>query len=231
METAASAIVTGDNSEVSGPVGRAGGGAADRLLSVAVTQPTPPHRGLAAFVALAAFTTTAEPFAQSVPTAAPSTTAPVAPPTTAPASTPTPPVTLNGYAEVFYSFNLNQPSSGITAYRAFDNRHNAFTISNVVLDGTARLGPTWVRVAAQVGHTPETYYLGEPSSPAAGGVGASDANVWKYLQQAYVGVRVPVGTGLRVEADIFLSPVGVEFLAVKDSWNWSRSTLFYSLPY
>jgi hypothetical protein len=44
---------------------------------------------------------------------------------------------------------------------------------------------------------------------------------------AYV---APVGSGLTIDAGIFLSPIGPEFLAVKDSWNWSRSNLFFGLP-
>ena len=54
--------------------------------------------------------------------------------------------------------------------------------------------------------------------------------MWKLLQQATVGYTAPLGTGLLIEGGLFLSPVGVENLAVKDSWNWSRSTLFFALP-
>jgi hypothetical protein len=87
------------------------------------------------------------------------------------------------------------------------------------------------RLALQVGPTPSTYYLGEPVSPGAAGAAPSDGGVWKYIQQAYVGYDAPLGNGLLIAAGIFLSPVGYEGIAVKDNFNWSRSNLFFGLPF
>ena len=80
-------------------------------------------------------------------------------------------LTLGGYVEAGYQWNFNQPSNGVTAYRGFDTRHNTFTLSNVVLDASGSLGPVSARLALQVGHTPETYYLAEPSAVAQAGQG------------------------------------------------------------
>ncbi len=140
-------------------------------------------------------------------------------------------LTLSGYAEVLYQWNFNQPSNGITNYRGFDTRHNSFTISNVVLDAAGALGPVGARLALQIGSTPETYYLAEPAAAGAAGAGASNFNVWKFLQQANVSVRAAVGRGLRFEGGIFTSPIGCEGFAVHDQWNWSRSNLFFGLPF
>lgn len=140
-------------------------------------------------------------------------------------------LTLGGYVEAGYQWNFNNPSNGITNYRGFDTRHNTFTLSNVVLDATGSLGPVSARLALQVGNTPETYYLAEPSRRGAGGAGNSDLNVWKFIQQANVGWRAPVGRGLLLEAGIFLSPIGPEGMVIHDQWNWSRSNLFFGLPF
>jgi hypothetical protein len=140
-------------------------------------------------------------------------------------------VTIGGYVEAFYQWNFNRPSNRVTNYRGFDNRSNAFTLSNVVVDMTGTLGPVTARLALQVGHTPETYYLAEPDQPGAGGAGASNFNVWKYIQQANVAWRAPVGRGLLVEAGLFLSPIGPEGMVVHDQWNWSRSNLFFGCPF
>ncbi|MBI5514722.1 MAG: porin [Deltaproteobacteria bacterium] len=140
-------------------------------------------------------------------------------------------VTLAGYVEAFYQWNFNNPSNGITNLRGFDTRHNAFTLSNAVLDATGVLGPVALRLALQVGHTPETYYLAEPDRGASAGSGVSNRDVWKYLQQANVGWRASVGRGLLLEAGLFTSPIGPEGFAVKDQWNWSRSNLFFGLPF
>ena len=140
-------------------------------------------------------------------------------------------VTLAGYVEALYQWNFHNPSNGITNFRGFDTRHNTFTLSNVVLDATGVLGPVSVRLALQVGATPETYYLAEPDRGSAGGAGASNLDVWKFIQQAVVAWRAPLGRGLLLEAGVFLSPIGPEGMAVKDQWNWSRSNLFFGLPF
>src|SRR5262249_4409978 len=145
-------------------------------------------------------------------------------------------LTIGGYSEVFYQWNFNEPSNGITNYRGFDNRHNAFTIANAVIDAAGSLGPikghlVTAHVALQIGHTPDTYYLAEPFSPGSAGAGATSTAVWKYIQQANVGYRAPLGCGLLFEGGIFLSPIGPEGMAVKDQWNWSRSNLFFGLPF
>lgn len=141
------------------------------------------------------------------------------------------PFTLGGYVEASYSWNFNRPSNGITNYRGFDNRHDSFTLSNVALDALWDRDDIVGRVTLQVGSTPSTYYLGEPALPGSGGANASGAEVWKYIQQAYGGYRFGVGRGLTVSAGLFLSPVGPESIAVRDDWSWSRSNLFFGLPF
>jgi hypothetical protein len=141
------------------------------------------------------------------------------------------PFTLGGYAEINYQWNFNNPSNRITNFRGFDNRHNTFTISNVALDAQWDYKNIIGRLTLQVGHTPSTYYLGEPALPGSSGANASGAEVWKYIQQAYAGYRIPIGGGLTLQAGIFLSPIGPEGMTVRDNWNWSRSNLFFGLPF
>jgi hypothetical protein len=138
---------------------------------------------------------------------------------------------LSGYVEAFYQWNFNDPSNGLTAWRGFDNRHNTFTISNAVVDLQWDYENVVGRVALQVGHTPSSYFLAEPGLSGAAGVNATSAELWKYVQQGFVGYRFPVHRGVLVQAGLFLSPIGPEGIAVRDNWNWSRSTLFFALPY
>ncbi|HEY4243910.1 MAG TPA: outer membrane beta-barrel protein [Kofleriaceae bacterium] len=139
-----------------------------------------------------------------------------------------PKLTVAGYVEAFYQYNVNQPSNLVTAYRAFDDRTNSFTIENAVLDVTGTVGPVITHVALQIGHAPSAYYASEPSYAAGAGTGASDADLWRYIQQATVGYKAG---SLLVEGGIFLSPIGFENLPIKDQWNWSRSDLFFALPF
>ncbi|MFN0060912.1 MAG: outer membrane beta-barrel protein [Myxococcaceae bacterium] len=141
------------------------------------------------------------------------------------------PFTFGAYAEVYYQWNFNNPSNGITNFRGFDNRHNSFTISNVAVSAQWDWQNLVGRVALQVGSTPSTYYAAEPSLAGSDGANATSASLWQYIQEAYVGYRFPVGRGLTVLGGIFLSPIGPEGMAIKDNWNWSRSNLFFGLPF
>lgn len=140
-------------------------------------------------------------------------------------------LTVGGYVEGYYQWNLAQPANGITHLRGFDNRHASFTLQNVLLDASGRLDKVAAHLALQVGHLPDTYYAAEPASPGAFGANASGPAQWKYLQQANVAWQAPLGRGLTLDAGLFLSPIGPEGMAVKDQWNWSRSNLFFGLPF
>lgn len=142
------------------------------------------------------------------------------------------PFVIGGWVEAYYAYNFNQPSNGITDLRGFDNRHDSFNLSIVALDAQWDWEGVHGRITLQWGTTPATYYLAETAAPALGsGVGPQDASLWQWVQQAYAGYRVPIGSGLDVEAGLFLSPVGVETLAVKDGFLYSRTNLFYGLPF
>ncbi len=141
------------------------------------------------------------------------------------------PFVLGGYVEALYQWNFADPSNGITNYRGFDNRHATFTLANVALDASWSHQGLIGRLTLQVGHTPSTYYLAEPAASGASGANASNAELWKYVQQAYAGYRFGVGRGLTVSAGLFLSPIGPESMAVHENWNWSRSNLFFGLPF
>jgi hypothetical protein len=172
--------------------------------------------------------------AQPAPPAPPAPTAPPAPPAPAPPSLAKKldlSYTLNAYVEAEYSYSFEKPSNGIINERAFDNRHNTFTISNAVIDVGGKLGTLSARVALQVGQTPDTYYLPEPTLAGTPSVPATSPSAWRYIQQAYAGWTAGVARGLAIEAGIFLSPIGFEVMPVKDNWNWSRSNLFFALPF
>ncbi len=143
-----------------------------------------------------------------------------------------PAVRTSGYVQGFYQYNLNQPSNGITNWRAFDNQHDSISVDNVVLDTTWSAGRVSGRVALQVGRAAEMFGMSELTFGNAGAaVGRSDGDIWKFIQQATIGYRLPLGRGLLVDGGIFLSPIGPEGVAARDNWNWSRSNLFALLPY
>jgi hypothetical protein len=150
-------------------------------------------------------------------------------PAPADATSPAVNITVGGYVEGYYQAHLQNPSNRITNLRGFDNRSRTFTLSNVALDVKAETGPVATRVILQVGHTGSTYYLAETAAPGTGSVNASSAELWKYLQAANVTAKLPSEWVL--EAGLFTSPIGIEVIPVKDNFNWSRSNLFFGLPF
>ncbi|MDB5215045.1 MAG: outer membrane protein, partial [Myxococcaceae bacterium] len=148
-----------------------------------------------------------------------------------PSSTSPVKLTPTGYIETYYQWNFNHPSNGITNYRGFDNRHNTFTIQNVALGTYFESGPVGGKLMLQVGSMPTTYYAVEPTLAGAKGANATGPELWKYIQEAYVTYKVAIGRGLELKAGIVASPIGMESFAVHDHWSWSRSNLFFGLPY
>ncbi len=158
-------------------------------------------------------------------------TSPAEPPAAPPPKPPAVEVTPLGYVEGYYAYNFNRPSNGITNYRGFDNRHNTFSLTNAALGANWAAGPVGGRVVLQVGAQPSTSYLSEPALPGASEANASNGELWKYIQEAFITYKAPVGRGLLLQLGICASPVGYEVLQVKDNWNWSRSNLFFGLPF
>lgn len=165
-------------------------------------------------------------------------TPPASPPAEAPPAVavatdakPTFSVVPMGYVEAHYAYNFNRPSNGITNFRGFDNRHNTFTLANAAFGGDVTAGPVGGRLILQLGSTPSTYYLAEPALPGAAGANATGPGLWQYLQEAFVTYKAPVGRGVLFQLGLFSSPIGREVFAVKDNWNWSRSNLFFGLPF
>jgi len=125
------------------------------------------------------------------------------------------PVDVSGYIETYYALHAQDASNREIALRAFDVRSRSFALSNAVLDVKGETGPITARVIGQVGDTPDTYYASEPR--------------WRFIQAANLTAKAP--HDFVIEAGLFPSAIGPEVFAVKDNWNWSRSNLFYGLPF
>ncbi|HSC85978.1 MAG TPA: outer membrane beta-barrel protein, partial [Polyangiaceae bacterium] len=172
--------------------------------------------------------------ASSTAPAAVAPSAPAAPSAAAPsAAAPSgpPPVVFGGYVEAFYQWNFERPSNALTNFRAFDNHHDTFTLANVAVSTEWDYRNIVGRVALQVGNTPSTYYLAEPSTPGSEATNASSVELWKFIQQAYAGYRFAWERELLVTAGVFFSPTGPESMVTHENWNWSNSNLFLGLPF
>ena len=121
---------------------------------------------------------------------------------------------LTAIIELHYQVHFQNPENRLTNLRGFDNRSRTFAIENAVLDAKGTHGPIGVHVALQIGDTPTTYYGAEQD--------------WKYLQVATLSGTTHATT---IEAGLFPSPIGIEVIPIKDNMSWSRSNLFFGLPF
>lgn len=138
-------------------------------------------------------------------------------------------VELDGYVEVYGQYNLGRPSNGITNLRGFDVRHASMALQNAVLAADWTKDSVSGRIAFQFGDAGNIYYAAEPAIASSGTVTGSDAHAWRHVQEARVAWQTPWQGQLA--AGLFLSPIGPESVAVRDSWSWSRSNLFFALPF
>lgn len=150
------------------------------------------------------------------------------PPNKADVSDPDRKFTLGGYLEGFYQYNFNNPGNGISNYRGYDTRHNTFTLQNAVLDAGFRAYDLTARIALQTGHLPSTVYGQETRLGGTDGAGPTDDTLWRFLQRASAGWQAT--KSVLFEAGLFTTSYGVETIAVKDNWNWSRSNQSLRLP-
>jgi len=138
-------------------------------------------------------------------------------------------IKLGGYLELFYAYNFDRPRNGVTNLRAFDDRHASFVLQDAVLEGTWTHGPVSGRIALQAGEAPDLYYQGEPVQPATGSAPPRGPDEFRHIQEAYFAWAAP--QSIEVAGGLFLSPIGPETVAEHSVWNWSRSNLFFSLPF
>lgn len=138
---------------------------------------------------------------------------------------------VGGYVETYYSYNAGRPSNGVSEFRAFDNRHNAVMIQALALDVGWRSPDFEAKLVVQAGMAPATYYgASEPSRAGTALTPATNAGLWRTIQQAWL-AWAPVRDVILVDAGLFLSPIGPEGMATYQNYHWSHSLLFYGLPF
>ncbi|MFO0647203.1 MAG: outer membrane beta-barrel protein [Polyangiales bacterium] len=133
-----------------------------------------------------------------------------------------PAVHFHGTLEAAYSYNFNEPSNGVTAWRWYDNRHNMIGLQNALLTTEWNLGPVKGHVALQLGAFTELFWEGRPGAP-------SDL-LWRFMQEATTEWTTPYER-LSIEGGLYNVPFGPEYNTAYQNWNWSTSNLFALMPY
>ena len=131
-------------------------------------------------------------------------------------------VEVSGVMDGYYSYNNNKVDM-FTQGRAFDVRHNAFSLQmgKISLEKKNSVdSPLGFRIDLAAGETVDRIISVSDSS-------RNDAT--KHILQAY-GSYVAPG-GLTIDFGKFYTPIGAEVVDTKDNFNYSRAWLFTYGPY
>jgi hypothetical protein len=133
--------------------------------------------------------------------------------------------TPTGSLDIYYSYNGQQPVSGVSTLRLFDNQTNQFAL-NLLEFGLFKKPTDERRLGYNV-----TLAFGNAinivNSRDPGGLGFA-----QYLKDGYASYIAPVGRGLQVDVGKFTTPAGPEVIDSYANWNYSRGLLFdYALPF
>lgn len=133
-------------------------------------------------------------------------------------------ITVFGIGDAYLVGNTNRPPDGDNLLRNFDTRSGEVRLNYVELALERKASAQQAvgfRVDIGAGPTARMVDAPEPGPDPL-----------KYLQQAYVSMRAPIGSGLTIDAGKFVTPAGAEVIETQDNWNYSRSVLFaWAIPY
>lgn len=120
-------------------------------------------------------------------------------------------ITVFGIGDAYLMANTNQPPGGENLLRNFDTRSGAVRLNYVEAAIERKTSESTVLgFRADLGAGPVARMVGAPEPGPSGP---------KYIQQAYVSVRAPIGSGLTVDAGKFVTPAGAEVIETQDNWQ------------
>lgn len=130
-----------------------------------------------------------------------------------------PVLTVSGYVESYYSYDLGNPDNhNRPPFIYSHNRHNEVNLNL----GLVRLAHAAARTRANLGIMAGTY---------ANANLAAEPGVLKNIFEANAGVKLAKNRNLWADAGIFASHIGFESAIGKDCWNLTRGILADNSPY
>lgn len=134
-------------------------------------------------------------------------------------STKTNPLQFSGYAEAYYSYDFNKPSSNTKpGYLYNHNRHNEININLAFLKAAYSADRMRATLALAAGTYINANYAAEPG-------------VIKNLYEANIGVKLSRSHNLWLDIGILPSHIGFEGAVGKDCWTLTRSLVAENSPY
>lgn len=129
------------------------------------------------------------------------------------------PLTISGYAEIYYAFDFNKPQDHNRPGFAYSyTRHNEVTLNLGMIKAAYLKENVRANLALMAGTYSNANLAAEPG-------------VLKNIFEANAGVKISKKNNLWVDAGIFASHIGFESAIGKDCWNLTRSILADNSPY
>ncbi len=129
------------------------------------------------------------------------------------------PVTISGYADIYYQHDFNNPLSNTKPGFVYSyNRNNEVNLNL----GFVKAAYNTDNVRANLSLAAGTYMNSNYSA---------ETGVMKNVFEANVGVKLSRKSNLWIDAGIFPSHIGFESAISKDCWNLTRSILADNSPY
>lgn len=124
---------------------------------------------------------------------------------------------ITGYAEAYYQYDFNRPSSDERPGFLYNHkRHNEFSINLAYLKAAWSSKKTRANIAFMAGDYPQYNLAAEPE-------------LLRQVLEANIGYNI--SDHWSVDAGILPSHIGIESATSKDCWNLSRSLLAENSPY
>lgn len=128
-------------------------------------------------------------------------------------------LTVNGYAEVYYSYDINKPLNNNKAPFMYNySRNNEVNVNLAMIKASYTNDKIRANVALATGTYVNANYSAEPG-------------VLKNIYEANVGVKLSRKSNLWVDAGVFSSHIGYESAIGKDNWTLTRSIAAENSPY
>lgn len=134
-------------------------------------------------------------------------------------STKISPLSISGYAEVYYSYDFNNPVNNTKAPFIYSyNRNNEVNVNFGFIKAAYNISRVRANLALAAGTYMNANYGAEPG-------------VLKNIYEANAGVKLSAKSELWLDAGIFGSHIGFESAIGKDCWALTRSMLAENSPY
>src|SRR5436189_4855132 len=119
-------------------------------------------------------------------------------------------LTIGGYIQSSYVYNLNRPTSGLNTNRVFDTEHNSFNLNAAQLKVSKPMGDDNYAFTTKLFAGRDARVIASQGTPGAGGTPGTNDEF--DVQEAYVTFAMPFLKSLTLTGGKFVTLEGLEVI-------------------